>query len=79
MPDITKLPVAAEIKEGDGDRPYAEVTIGDVTVTVYESLIEPGRVVVEVDTQDDRHLEVPTSLAVAINDHYVHGGPAERG
>lgn len=73
----TLLDLEAEIKEGDGGKSYAEVRIGDVTVTVYESLVEPGRVVVDIDTETDRHLEVPSSLAVAINDHYVHGGPAD--
>lgn len=52
------LSLSAEVKPGDGGYEYAEVIIGTVKVTVYESLHNPGRVIVDVDTDDGARLAV---------------------
>lgn len=78
FPSLPKpLDVRGFVKTGDPredgqDMVVGYARVGSVWVTVYESRREPGRVVVEIDKDD----EAPESLAVAVNDHYVVGGPA---
>lgn len=33
-------------------RPYAQVDVGDVRVTLYESLLEDGKVIIDIDPAD---------------------------
>lgn len=70
MNKITAQIIPGDSAEDGTSRNYAQVTIGGYTVTVYESTLEVGRVVVDVDSDDTEH------VAVTVNDTYVHGGPA---
>ena len=51
--------------EQAGNRSIGMVTAGDVTVTVYESLDSPGRIVVDIDAPSG------TDLVATVNDGYV--------
>lgn len=57
--------VNVEIKEGDYDRQYAEITVGGVTIVAYESNVRPGGVSVEIDT--DEHFD-PDMVKAWVND-----------
>lgn len=61
------LPVTVTTQPGDGDKEYAAVMVGDVAVNVYESLLTPGKVVVDVLTEDDS----TAPLEVTVNDQTV--------
>lgn len=56
------MDLSAVIRPGDNDLYYAEVTIGDVKITIYESPVRPGGVTIGIDT------EQPAMLAVSLND-----------
>lgn len=57
--------VTASVEAGDGGKDYARVVIGGVTVTVYLSLREEGRVIVDVDYADD------ATVKIYVNDYAV--------
>ena len=66
------------MEENGDDRPcfLGRVQVGPVLITAYESLSDPGRVVVDIDTafgEDDNPDHVPSrsQLAVTINDGYL--------
>lgn len=59
--------ISSTLAIGDEGKPYAQTEApSGITVTVYESLVEPGRIVIEVDGPAE-------SAVVAVNDYYVHG------
>jgi hypothetical protein len=64
------LPITTTIRQGDDaesgeSRLFAQVTIGQQTVTVYESLIQNNLVIVDVDT-------INKKLRVTVDDQYVY-------
>lgn len=58
------LQISADIKDGDYGRKFAQVEIGGITITVYQSNIDQDGVVIEIDTAPDNTSE----LAVHVND-----------
>lgn len=60
------LPIGVELADGDYDRQYAKVTIGPMTVTVYQSEVRGGGVTLEIDTQVQ-----PVDLAIYYNDDQI--------
>lgn len=60
------IAITAQVKPGDHGKDIAEVTIGDITITVYESARFPGRTVVDVDTWSEG-----SSIEVTVNDGVV--------
>lgn len=50
---------------GAEGKPYACVTIGDRTITAYESLINPGVLVIDIAGDFE-------NLKIALNDDYIH-------
>lgn len=63
---MENLAINSKIEDGDYGRQYAEVTIGSVSITVYQSEGRAGGVTVEIDT----HAQ-PSDLAVYCNDDQI--------
>lgn len=69
--------VSIEVVEGDEGRPTTTIRVNGTQVIVYTSVAEAGRLVVDIDTSEaEPEDETADHVAIAINDHYVHGGPA---
>lgn len=69
------LEISAVLSQGDpaedgSPRQLATVQIGDVTITVYESLLRAGGVVIDVDGDHQ-------DLRLAVNDTYVYDSSGE--
>lgn len=62
--------LTATVQEGDENGEFADVLAGPVRVVVYESLVQTGTVVVEIDT-DPSHGEPGGFLTVVVNGHYL--------
>lgn len=78
---MSALPINVKVALGDtgtdgSQRYYAQIEIGpgDIVVTVYESLIDPGTAVIDIDHGGSEPGATPVS--VAINDTYVAGHKA---
>lgn len=60
------MDISLAIEPGDGGKHLARVTIGDVEVTVYESLSSSGTAVIDVDAPTGQ------ALVITVNDGDVH-------
>lgn len=66
MADIEDLEINVTLKNGDYCRQYAQITIGPVKITAYQSDVRAGGVTVEIDTSHGA-----VDLAVYVNDEEV--------
>lgn len=66
MSEQAWLPITVSKEEGDRRGWVATIKIGDAEIVAYESLVNPGRVIVEID------YEPGTRLTAYVNDSQVH-------
>ena len=63
---MSAIRINVSLREGDGGKSFGEIrTDNAVEVHVYESLVEPGVLIIDVDNRLDAELKV------TVNDGYV--------
>jgi hypothetical protein len=61
------IDITPTMELGDQDLPVCKVNTTAGLITVYESLVEPGRLVIDIDHDGD------PAPVVTLNDHYLYG------
>lgn len=64
---VERLGMSTARQSGEQNLPIGSVNLGEVLVTVYESLHEPGKVIIDIDHED-------SDVRVYVNDGIIHDG-----